>query len=358
MSDLPEILVSFVPLLITLLAVSVLLNAAHWWLLARRPELGNERRLPRQITLFALGVAAAVTVALSLPVSDSTRNQLIGLIGVLVSGVIAFSSTTVVANLMAGLMLRVTKAFRTGDFIQVGSHFGRVVERGLFDTEIQTEHRELVSIANTLLINQPVAVLHASGTIVSAEISLGYELHHSRIEKLLIDAAQQADLSDPFVQIIKLGDFSISYRVSGLLKEVKSILSSRSQLHRQILECLHTDGIEIVSPTYMVQRPQSPPEPAIPPLIQHRETLSTSNPEALVFDKAEQAEQQERELKSARRELKALEQAVVDSDPADKPAAEAAVLSQVERVKALEAQAARKPDDDEEDAQAPSPPPA
>ena len=44
-----------------------------------------------------------------------------------------------IGNVMAGLMLRAVRNFRTGDFVRVEKHFGRVTERGLLHTEIQTE---------------------------------------------------------------------------------------------------------------------------------------------------------------------------------------------------------------------------
>ncbi|MBA3032887.1 MAG: mechanosensitive ion channel family protein [Gammaproteobacteria bacterium] len=148
MENIFDLAVSLIPLLATALGVFVFLFVANWLLLGRYPELGNERRLPRQLAMLGFTVAGAVAIAISLPVGDSTRNQVIALLGVLLSGVVAFSSTTVISNLMAGLMLQVAKPFRTGDFIRVGEHFGRVAERGLFEVEIQTEQRELVYLSN------------------------------------------------------------------------------------------------------------------------------------------------------------------------------------------------------------------
>jgi len=58
------------------------------------------------------------------------------LLGNVLTGVIAFSSTTFVANMMAGLMLRSVKSFTPGDFIEAGDYFGKATERGLFHTEI------------------------------------------------------------------------------------------------------------------------------------------------------------------------------------------------------------------------------
>ena len=114
-----------------------------------------------------------------MPLSEAIQNQILALIGILLSGVIAFSSTTIVSNVMAGLVLRFNKPFRLGDFVRVNGFSGRVAEMGLLETEIQTETRELIAFANTILINSPVTVVRSSGAIVSVELSLGYEIHHS-----------------------------------------------------------------------------------------------------------------------------------------------------------------------------------
>jgi hypothetical protein len=119
--------------LLTLAGVALVLTLAHHFLLARHRDMGNERKFPRQMAMVGLTVAVAIAVASSLPVSESTRNQVIGLVGILVSGALAFSFTTVLANLMAGMVLRMTQSFQTGDFVRVGDYFGRVAERGIFD---------------------------------------------------------------------------------------------------------------------------------------------------------------------------------------------------------------------------------
>ena len=316
MNRLPDILLSLLPLLATTLAVIATLALMHWWLLARQPGLGKARQLPRQLALLGATIAGLVLMVVALPVVDSTRNQIITLIGLLLSGVIAFSSTTIVANLMAGLVLRLTQPFRTGDFIRVGDFFGRVTERGLFDTEIQTERRELVSLTNSYLLANPVSVILSSGTLISADVSLGYELHHARVRTLLRTAATQAGLTDPFVQVMELGDHAISYRVNGMLTEVKSLITARSRLNRAMLDALHGDGIEIVSPTFMNQR-RLPADgsiiPAAPAQAQAQADIP-ARPEDIVFDKAEEASQRAQARHALKTAIRKIESTLKDTE--------------------------------------------
>ncbi|MGB5324845.1 MAG: mechanosensitive ion channel domain-containing protein [Pseudomonadales bacterium] len=295
----PHILIEqvglFMPLVATMLTVIALLLGAHWLLIRRQPGLGNERLFPRHLAMLGLTLAGILAIALALPVSESTRNQIIALVGLLVSGVFAFSSSTIFANLLAGIMLRVTKPFNTGDFIEVADHFGRVVERGLLDTEIQTENRELVALPNTYMISHPITAIRGSGTIVSATLSLGYDIHHVKVEPLLLEAAKQCGLEESFVQIMALGDYSVTYKVSGMLVEVKSLLTSRSNLCRAVLDGLHGSDIEIVSPAFMNQRRLPEDTRMIPAMLQQAPAESIPVAEGVAFDKAEQAEQVEKE---------------------------------------------------------------
>jgi len=120
---------------------------------------------------------------------------------------------------------------------------------------------------------------------------LGYEVGHTDAQKILLQAAASAGLEEPFVQILSLNDYSVSYRVAGILGEVKQMLTARSRLRGSVLDTLHGAGIEICSPLYQTQR-QIPgdrsiiPEKQEPTLIDGEEIF----PEDSIFDKAEKAE--------------------------------------------------------------------
>jgi len=305
--------------------VLLLLIFAYWFLLGRRPDLANEHRLYRQLAMFGLTAAGAIAISLALPVSESTRNQVIALIGVLLSGLIAFSSATIVSNLMAGLVLHLNRPFRTGDFIRVGEYFGRVVGRGLFNTELQTELRELVYLSNAHMLSTPVTVVRSSGTIITATLSLGYDVHHARIKGLLLEAARNAGLEEPFVKIVELGNYAITYRVSGLLTEVKGMLTCRSHLFESILDALHAAGVEIVSPSFMNQRRQDNDMKILPVMGDDELQPDTPSSEDMVFDKAELAEQQEKAEFDLKEQISKLQEQVKESDGEAKKQIEAQI---------------------------------
>ncbi len=342
-----ELIFPYLPPLVVAIASGAVLWGAHWFLIKRHVDLGRERKFKRQLVMLGLTLVGLVTLILSLPIIESSRDRLIGLIGLLASGILAFSSTTIVGNMMAGILLRVTRPFDIGDFIRVGDHFGRVSERGLFDTEIQSETRELVAIPNTYLISHTVTTIRSSGTIISLTLSLGYDVHHSQIEPLLLKAAQECGLEEPFVHILELGNYSITYRISGILKEVKWLITARSNLSRSVLDALHGDGIEIMSPSYMNQRKLSEDKKIIPNADQEESSETPVIAEDIVFDKAEQAEQREKGKNELIGTIDRLESSLKDAPEEDKERIKKQIAEDRERLKVSE-QATGEPTRDED----------
>jgi len=283
--------VAFCIIVLTIVAVRYIID---------KRSVGAVQNVRRQVTTIVLSFIGLLILILIIPdeyLSEASTGQLLSLIGILLSAAIALSSTTLIGNAMAGLMLRAVKSFRPGDFVRTGDHFGRVTEHGLFHVEIQTEDRDLTTLPNLYMVTNPVKVILSSGTIVSAEVSLGYNNPTADVEKCLKDAASSAGLSDPFVLVMKLGDFSVTYRVSGMLTDVRHLITVRSNLHRMMMDSLHRSGIEIVSPSFMNTRAIPEHKVIIPDNARYEAgEKSDSEPaiEKIFFDIAEEAASTER----------------------------------------------------------------
>ena len=269
------------------------LIALYWltkYVLDRQAKGKSDWGIIRTMILFSIALIGFIAIILSLPMSESLRSQITSLIGIVISAVLALSSATFIGNGLAGVMLRTINSFKPGDFIYVNEHFGRITERGLFHTEIQTETRDLTTLPNLYLATNPVKVTRLSGTFIKGICSLGYDVNRQEAEKALLDAAERAGLKDAFVRITELGDFSIVYTIAGLEENIKTILSSQSRLNAMMLDALHDANIEIVSPSFMNQRPVGDTVfiPAKP--RKHEEVKQTDAPEDKIFDKAEGAQ--------------------------------------------------------------------
>lgn len=310
-AEIREVLAHLAPLAVTAALVVLGLFAANWVLLGRIKDLEGERRLGRQMSMVLLTGVGATLVVLSLPTADATKAQLLSLLGLVATGVLGISSTTFVSNAMAGLMLRALGRFDLGDFIRSQDYFGRITERGIFYTEIQTEDRDLVRLPNLFLVTNPFKLIRGSGTIVSANVTLGYDVSHDTVRRLLLQAAEAADLKEPFVHVVDLGDYAVGYRVAGLLTDVTRLLTVRSLLRESMLDSLQGQGVEIVSPAFMNQRALDPDSPILPrraPLPPRE--AGRNDAESVMFDKADAAAhvgELKRELQRIEKEIESLE---------------------------------------------------
>lgn len=263
------------------------------WLITQKvfslqKEHGADTRYREQGMRLVFRLLSLVALIATLPMDGELRGQLFSLVGLLASAAIALSSTSVMGNLMAGFMLRTVNSFKAGDYIEFRSELGRVSQLGLLHVEIQNETSELVTVPNLLLVQEPYNVVRASGTVVSADVSLGYDVDRRDIETALLSALNKAELENGFVQIRELGDFSVLYRASGWLQEASLLVSTRSKLRGRMLDALHDAGIEIVSPNFMNQRVLNTEEKIIPVKRRYRpETHNDGHAEEVLFNKAE-----------------------------------------------------------------------
>ena len=196
-----------------------------------------------------------------------------------------------------------------------------------------SHHRIDILARESIIVRRvPVRVVRSSGTIISADLSLGYDVDHATIEPLLEAAARTSGLEDPFVHVLDLGDFSVSYRVAGFLPNPKQLITTRSVLRSNVLDRLHRAGIEIVSPTFMSQRVY-PAETRVIPAPSSRRAQKASEvrgSESLVFDKADAAER----LNELKEEHRTLEQALSGEAPSDEGENGADAVRELARLRA------------------------
>ena len=323
MEKLIEVVLNLLPMAVVIVVGFSVLGLLNRRLVRKSKELAGEGTFRRQMALTFLSLFFIVAIMVTAPLEDGTRGNLISLFGIALTGVIALSSATLASNAMAGMMLRAVRNFKRGDYIRCGDFLGRVTERGLFHTEIQNERSDLITLPNLHLATNAVTVIRPSGTFVSAKLSLGYNLQHDEIEKLLIEAAGLAGLVEAFVRIQSLGDFSVTYEVSGQLDDTKKFLGSKSALHRAVLDTLHRAGVEIVSPTFMNQRQIKQGEAFVPEVKIPADPTRDRGPDSVVFDKADQVEKVEDlrlRLAALDKEIAELESKVkaTDGDEAEK----------------------------------------
>lgn len=301
--------------------IVVLVFIINKWIFKKLKQEKERGTITRQLTSIIIILVGTLSFTIVLPIDQSLKGQIISLIGIVLSAAFALSSTTIIGNALAGIMNNFIKNFRLGDFIRIENNFGRVTKKGLFRTEIQTEDRNLTSLPNLYIATYPIKIIRDSGTIISTTVSLGYDINYADVENLLLKASEDSGLSEPFVYIDTLGDFSITYKVHGLLTDLNKYFTTHSLLNKKVMDYLHKAKIEIVSPSFMNQR-QVNDNIFIPPVIK-LSAIDTNEklPEEIIFDKAIEAdkiEEKSQSLEKLERKIEELKIKIKEGEDKDK----------------------------------------
>lgn len=171
---------------------------------------------------------------------------------------------------------------------------GRVTKKSIFHTEIQLEDSNFLTIPNLYIASNPVKLTRKTNSVISTSVSLGYDVSRTKIVEALKEAALEANLTDPYVYITNLGDFSVVYQIHGFLEDSSKFYSTRSLLNAKVMDVLHKNRIEIVSPNFVNQRRMEGKE-FIPKVTAEKETPQDKEaPEELIFDEAIKSEKIEK----------------------------------------------------------------
>jgi len=213
-----------------------------------------------QIVRFLVIVTALISAYPYIPGSSSQAFQGVGLV---LGAIISFASSSAISNIVAGVILTYTRAFRLGDRIKVGETTGDVVVKTLLVTRVETIKSEIVTIPNSLvmgaqIINFSTSADGGDGVILHTTVTIGYDVPWKQVRDLLVEAARETknilDKPEPFVLQTALDDFYVSYEINAYTKEPKYMAFTYSELHKNILEKFNTAGVEIMSPHYYALR--------------------------------------------------------------------------------------------------------
>jgi len=292
MENVLKIFESLISPTVVLLILIILLIFNSWIFKKTKSTIANGN-ITRGAISFFLTLVGILVFILVLPIDKSLKGQILGFLAIIISAGIALSSTTVLGNLIAGIMNNSMNRFRNGDLIKIGDFRGRVIKKSIFHTEIQLEDSNFITIPNLYIANNPVKLTRKTNTVISTSVSLGYDISRDKIEKALKDAAISVGLSDPYVYITGLGDFSVVYKIHGFLKDSSKFFSTSSFLNAKVMDKLHAEKIEIVSPTFMNQRRVDEKEFIPKQVIKETEPVDEKSPEDLIFDEAIKSEKLE-----------------------------------------------------------------
>ena len=271
---LPDLLVIIVVVLLARLVVHVLkivfdgIAAKRIRLAGFYPEWAGTSYNLLRILVVALTL---IIVFPYLPGSDSPAFQGVSIfLGVLLS----LGSTSAVANVVAGIVITYTRAFKIGDRVKISNTEGDVIERSTFVTRIRTPKNVEVAIPNASVLSNHIINFSAqakkAGLTLHTSVTIGYDVPWPRVHELLLEAASQTERVEkdpaPFVLQTALNDFYVEYELNATTHEPGAKQQIYSDLHANILNAFNNAGVEIMSPHYEARRDGS--SPALPPVSQ------------------------------------------------------------------------------------------
>jgi small-conductance mechanosensitive channel len=165
--------------------------------------------LLRVLVMFALVVAY--------PISGSGSDAFKGI--TLFIGLMLTGSSSMIANIIAGYMMTVRRAFWVGDRVKIGDIVGDVSEIRVQVTHLRTPKNEEVIVPNSKILGDEVinysSVARNEGLILHTTVGIGYETPWRQVEAMLLETARRTAglMAEPpaFVLQKALGDFAITY---------------------------------------------------------------------------------------------------------------------------------------------------
>ncbi len=194
-----------------------------------------------------------------LPGSDSPVFQGVS---VFIGIVFSLGSSSVIGNMVAGLVMTYMRPFQIGDRIKLGDLVGDVVEKTPFVTRIKTPKKEYVTVPNSTILSSSVINYSTSkrkeGIVLHTTVTIGYDVPWRKVHEALINAALKTNKikqePQPFVLQTSLDDFYVSYQLNAHSGEPNQQPIIYSELHQNIQDEFNENGIEILSPHYRAQR--------------------------------------------------------------------------------------------------------
>lgn len=204
----------------------------------------------------------AFMIAMIYPYLPGSNSGVFQGISVFVGLIVSLGSSTVIGNIIAGLVITYMHPFKIGDRIKLNDTTGNVIEKTPLVTRIRTPKNEVVTIPNSFVMSSHTVNFSQSareyGLIIHSEVSIGYDVPWRKVNKLLIEAALNTpgvvDDPRPFILSTSLNDWYPVYQVNAYIKDADKLAQIYSDLHQSIQDRFNEEGIEIMSPHYMAVR--------------------------------------------------------------------------------------------------------
>lgn len=184
---------------------------------------------------------------------------LTGIAGGLLAGagisalIFGFAFKDIAENFLAGLILAFDRPFRLNDTVRIGEEVGHVMALNFRTTHVKTFDEKDVFIPNARIVKEPLVNLTRDGLIrLDFVVGIAYEDDITSAMTLMVREAAKIEgvYEDkmPFAVVEEMATNTVNIRVffwSQTEDYKKGVLVTKSEVMRQIKECLINNGFTL-----------------------------------------------------------------------------------------------------------------
>ena len=212
-----------------------------------------------QILRFLVIAFALVAAFPFIPGSSSPMFR--GL-SIFVGFLISLGSTSLITNIISGIVLTYSRGLKIGDRVKIGETIGDVVDRTLLITRVRTIKNVVITIPNVVVMQNEIINFSSeardAGLILHTSVTIGYDEPWRNVQKLLVTAALETvdimEYPEPYVLKTSLDNHYITYELNAYTDRPLLMEDIYSELHQNILDKFNQAEVEILSPTYFAFR--------------------------------------------------------------------------------------------------------
>ena len=157
------------------------------------------RLIIKQSVPFLKGIVLIFTIGYLLPLFlNLTGSNLLALTGT-IAVALGFAFKDYASSIIAGVVNLFEGPFRMGDRIQIGEHYGEVVDYGLRGLLLQTPDDNAVTIPHSTTWTSPIS--NANSGQLEAQVVTEFYFAHEANTELAVDILYQAAYSSRYTQL-------------------------------------------------------------------------------------------------------------------------------------------------------------
>ena len=220
------------------------------------PELIEPTYQLARFLVIALALVAAF------PYIPGSSSPVFRGLSIFVGFLISLGSTSLITNIVSGIVLTYSRGLKIGDRVQIGDTLGDVIDRTILVTRVRTIKNVVITIPNVRVMQNEITNFSAEarekGLILHTSVTIGYDAPWRKVQNLLINAALETgsimENPTPYVLKTNLDDHYITYELNAYTARPSEMADIYSELHQNILDKFNEASVEIMSPTYLAFR--------------------------------------------------------------------------------------------------------